>query len=297
MSKIRETAAPESLRLKEHDEILTRGLKVISGRIEEQTIKVKAKGLGVVSLDLTELRSMGNERGGIAITAGPPNDAIQWQDTGIDVESEGALVIRASGEIVHPLSFGLQLVTGPEGSNGKRLLTSITYDRFGAPLQGHFQLRPGTLVGKIGGRNDFFVVGSQFDAKVMTKGRLFLAVLPVQESERKPTGAYKVEAAADAKPGAGTKKLVPFNNEIEVGLVPFRDKRAKLISEVVDWRHALGSGMVNPKDYGTYEKAIQDNVKFIEELEDRVRTGFGNVLYPEAFLDSPSSKAARRIWR
>jgi hypothetical protein len=292
MSKIRDTAAPELLQLKEHDEVFTRDHKVISGRIEGPTIKVKAKSLGEASLKLADLRSLGNDQDGIAVGAGLPNDLIQWHDTGIDVESETGLVIRASGEIVHPHVFGVQLVTGPQGSIGQFLQGPDLRFNLIAQYRHH---PAGTLVGKIGSQSDHFIVGKKYEGTTSAKGRLFLWVVPSLEAEKKPTGSYRIEIAVSAKLGDKAKKMVKYNDDIENTLKPFGDKRRVLVEQASAWKSALGSGKVPAKDRGQYEMAIQKNLESIGELENRMREDFGHVLYPEQWLEPPSPDAGLRL--
>ncbi|HYV62800.1 MAG TPA: hypothetical protein VE958_09005, partial [Bryobacteraceae bacterium] len=243
LNKIRETAAPESLEINEHDLVITRNRQRITGRILASTIKVRSPSVGEISLNLADLRSLAHTKGEIRVGAGLFTQPIPWQDTGFVVESDTGLIIRASGEIIHPTGFGIQLATGPEG-------------RFGGDV--HTDAHPpGTLVGKIGDQSDHFVVGKHLDIKPGVKGRLFLWVVPWVKADKSPTGFYRVEIEIGIPLGAQTKRLTPYNNETEAALAPFNAVRGKRIREVVEWTEAMNSPAFNPAERWRYEAGIR----------------------------------------
>jgi hypothetical protein len=197
------------LQRKDYDLIFTQDHRLVAGQVCGAYLKFRSTGVGELSIKLSDLEMLKNDTGTIPVGAGRFGDPIKWSDTGVLVESEMCLMIRATGEIVHPQFFGVQLATGPHGAIGHHLT--------GSESRRHYQQegfhRPGTLVGKIGDQKDHFVIGTHFEGKVYGKGRLYLWVVPWLETEKKTVGSYHVDVAVGAL-GNDVNNLTPFNKDI-----------------------------------------------------------------------------------
>lgn len=212
LEKIRVATPDELLRLKNHDVIHTRDC-VLSGTIHSPILKAKTANFGELQFkiaDLHSLQSMAKAEAEVAVEAAPAAQGLKWQDTGIQVESDMDLVIKASGQIDfangQPLPPGAgPIVSGPEGSAN-----------VGRGTGGY---SVGTLLGKIGDRGDVFVIGPRLEGKTVQEGRLHLMVVPWPGAENPPTGSYKVNLAMgfDLVPGLKRIEAASFESSRTTG--------------------------------------------------------------------------------
>ena len=101
LDKIRSATPAELLQLKAHDVIHTRDC-VLSGTIQSAVLKAKTVNFGEMQFkiaDLNSLQSMAKTEAEVSIAATMAGPALRWHDTGVQVESDMDLVIRASGQI------------------------------------------------------------------------------------------------------------------------------------------------------------------------------------------------------
>ena len=140
IKKLRERIPAEELRLNPQDRIQTAEFPIV-GRLVSPTIKARNAYFGDVQLKLSELRSIrwmsGSGECEMVVEAakhGSPGTA--WLDTGIEVESEVALLIAATGQVdLWPATPG-QYTTGPVGYRNAGTVQGSAY-------------HGGTLLGRI----------------------------------------------------------------------------------------------------------------------------------------------------
>ncbi len=162
------------------DEILTTRMTVKGViPIEDLLIESRYGELKVLIADLSAVvfRVSGPENLKIEIapTYQPPGS---WLDTKFDVERGQKLRIEASGAI------GVRNYGISSGPDGNRDWGGTTFQNF--PML--------SLIGKIGKRGPPFLIGSTFNGKAKTTGRLYMAVCPVPQNTGRANGNYKVTA-------------------------------------------------------------------------------------------------------
>ena len=131
------------------------------------------------------------------------------------------------------------------------------------------------LVADLADQKEHFVVGNYFEARTGAKGQLYLWVVPSPEAQKKLTGSYRVEVAMGPKLAAKAKNLVPLNNDMESTMATIREKRTKLVDQLIAWKSSLSAGKVPEKDREQYEKAIQQNLDEVDFLNKTMRKVFG----------------------
>jgi hypothetical protein len=182
---IREKVAAELLRSRTDDLIHTTDF-TIAGRITAPVLKAKTDHFGDVDLKVVDLRSMESTLGSdemkliidAAIYAAGNN---QWLDTKFMATPDVKLVVTAQGEVdLYGNQNPGQFLSGPDGSR-----------QFGR--QG--QHMPGTLLAKIGEDGAPFVVGKLYQGTPAIEGKLFLRIVPIQNSGG-ATGNYQVKVTS-----------------------------------------------------------------------------------------------------
>ena len=169
---------PEKLELKDYDVIETAEL-TIRGRLETTGVRVRTKLFGETTLKVVELRAVrstaaaGNEFAIDAAKYARQNDPA-WFDTGIDVASDRALELTATGTVDlapnQPGQYVSTPVGNPQNGTGRPVMT---------PNGRSYGFTPGLLVGRIGQDGNPFMVGSSYKAQRPTgSGRLFLKIAP-----------------------------------------------------------------------------------------------------------------------
>jgi hypothetical protein len=193
---VREEVPEEQLQFKEEDVVHTRDC-VLTGRILNPTLKARTDNFGELQFNLaflTSIQSMAATRADLSLDAAQFGKEIlgKWIDTGLTVDAESDLIITADGKVdLAPQQAG-QYVSGPEGHPQGQL------------ANGHFA---GTLLGRIGEKGEFFVIGKRFEGRVLAPGKLYVHVLPTGTGEGS-TGAYKVKLTSGLDLGVA-KKLGP----------------------------------------------------------------------------------------
>ena len=192
LKRLQDKLPPEKLELKDYDLVETPEL-MIRGRVESGGIRVKTKLFGETTMRLTELRALrstaavGNEFEVDGAKYARPNGTV-WLDTGVDITSDQALEIIATGTLdLGPNQPG-QYTSTPAGNPQNGMGPVIR-----TPSGRTYRFVPGSLVARIGTAETPFVVGQQFKAaRPPAEGRLFLSVTPSAWGTDS-TGSYKVK--------------------------------------------------------------------------------------------------------
>jgi hypothetical protein len=254
---------------------------VFRGRIDGSVLRAWTENFGELAFKFADLYALESlaAHAELSVTADTFHLPIPWHDTGIKVESGKDLVIRATGRIEHPQAhlyvggFGLQLVTGPEGS-------IVAHNK---------AVGAGSLVGKIGEQGDFFVIGKHFEAKLIQSGRLYLFVVPWQKGDNKPSGCYRVKVNTGANLAPGAKPLQPAKHtkqELETLAKPVYELREKMTRDIISWMHQMEAPGFDPKNKDWYEQSIRNHVAKIEKLATELQNGIGSLL-PGQWLEDP----------
>ncbi len=108
-------------------------------------------------------------------------NALQWMDTGIELDMNDELVISAFGKVDLMPNGGGQGISGPEGS---------------AQFPGQPGIHPpGALLGRIGENGSAFLIGGGYNGTSKSEGRLYLQISTSPWAHRGAnavTGSYKV---------------------------------------------------------------------------------------------------------
>jgi hypothetical protein len=196
LARIREELPEEQLQFKHEDVIYTRD-SVLAGRILNPTLKAKTHNFGELQFDLAtlaSLHSMAGTKADLSVEAAPFGKEVlgKWIDSGLTVDADTDLVITATGQVdLVPQQAG-QFVSGPEGHPQ-------------GPLPSGYLA--GTLLGRVGEKGEFFVIGKRFEGRVVAPGKLYLHILPTGAGEGS-SGAYKVKVQNGYDLGV-MKKLAP----------------------------------------------------------------------------------------
>jgi hypothetical protein len=185
LKEIRQKVPSEQLRSRTDDLIHTSEF-VIAGRIDAAQLKARSEHFGEVQIKVVDLRNLystsgvGEAKATVdAVTYGSGNN--QWLDTGYHVSAESPLLITATGEVD---LYGNQqpgmYISGPDGNrNVGRVGTHI----------------PGMLLGRIGDDGPVFIVSKKYEGSPTQEGKLYLRIVPIQNSGGS-TGSYQVKIAS-----------------------------------------------------------------------------------------------------
>jgi hypothetical protein len=203
IAKIKAAVPAKDLQLTADDKIVTARFTIV-GRILTPAIKAKSEYFGDAEHSLAKLRQMRlilDSRGTeVAVDAGKYAKADQWLDTGISVDSSGALAILASGEVELRPSLPGTYVSGPRGYTR----TAGAAAAFGGAgpgvggkgkkggMDGPVRLYPGTLLGRIGDNGDTFIIGDRYEGAPDRDGKLYLQIMP-SPYDTTSTGSYQVK--------------------------------------------------------------------------------------------------------
>ncbi len=190
--KLVEKFTAEKLDVKDYDLVETADI-TIRGRVEASTIKVKTKQFGEATLRLADLRAIrstaavGNEFTLEAAKYARANDNT-WLDTGVDVSTDQALEIIATGQVdLSPNQPG-QYVSTPLGNANSGFGPMVML-----PNGRQYRYLPGALVARIGNDATPFVAGANYKvARPPSNGRLYLKISP-SAMGGESSGSYKVK--------------------------------------------------------------------------------------------------------
>jgi len=190
--KLVEKYSTEKLDVKDYDLVETSDI-TIRGRVEAPTIKVKTKQFGEATLRMADLRAIrstatsGNEFTLEATKYARANDNT-WLDTGVDVSTDQALELIATGQVdLGPGQPG-QYMSTPigNGNNGYGPMVMTPNGR-------QYRYLPGALVGRIGNEGIPFLAGANYKvARPTGTGRLYLKISPSAWGGES-NGSYKVK--------------------------------------------------------------------------------------------------------
>jgi hypothetical protein len=186
LEQIRKKVPEGKLRIREDDLIQTAEFTVI-GRVVNPTIKAKSAIFGESLLKVEDLRGvrwMGHQAE-VELTIDATRYAVnasEWMDTGIEVNEDDELVIKASGTVDLLANGGGGNTTGPDGSNQWG-------NRGGAG--GH---KPGALLARIGENGSVFLIGASYKGNAKNEGKLYLQICPSPwaMNGNPVAGSYKV---------------------------------------------------------------------------------------------------------
>lgn len=185
LKQIRQKVPESRLRLREDDLVQTSEFTII-GRVLNPTIKVKSAIFGENQLHITDLRGMRwlGQLAEIELEVEAAKyaiNAVQWMDTGVELNLDEELVISASGQVDLMANNPGQFVSGPEGNP--------------QIAQGPGTHVPGTLLGRIGEAGPVFVIGQHFNGTVQNEGKLYVQIStsPWARGGSGATGSYKVK--------------------------------------------------------------------------------------------------------
>jgi hypothetical protein len=200
LKRLREQYTAEQLHVRENDLIQTTEFPVI-GRVVSPTLRARTAYFGEPEIPLAQLRSirwfMADGRTEVTLEAakyGSGNGV--WLDTGVDVNPESHLLIKASGEIdLQPANPGT-LTCGPAGY-AQGGVVAFNAGGFGAGGRGRVAARTfgGALLGRIGDNGPAFVVGERYQSKAGQAGRLHLQIAP-NPFGGVPSGSFHVTVQA-----------------------------------------------------------------------------------------------------
>jgi hypothetical protein len=185
LKRIDNAVPPEQLKFKHEDTIQTVEF-TITGRIVSPAIKVRSDTFGEFDLKLCQLRSLHQrtQSGDVEMMVdssqfGTTNE--QWFDTGVVMDSNLRLSIRADGQIdLWPQGPG-QYVTSPKGYS--------TAGKGGVYMAG-------SLIARIGENGKTFVVGESYEGNPGVEGKVYLQVVP-SPWNNVSNGSYKVRLRTD----------------------------------------------------------------------------------------------------
>lgn len=185
LKRIADKTAPENLRIKEEDFVQTLEFPII-GHIVHPVIKAHSSHFGVLSLKLSDLRTLfvrgatsENELVVDAVKFGSSPD--QWLNSGVIVDPSQRLVIIGEGQVdLWPQGPG-QYVTGPKGYST-------------AGKGGTFMA--GALIGKIGENGKAFMIGERYEGTPTEEGRVYLQIVPSPWNNAS-SGSFRVRIAMD----------------------------------------------------------------------------------------------------
>lgn len=185
LKKITDKIAPDNLRLRDEDLILTGDFPVV-GKITSGAIKAHSSHFGELSLRLGDMRSLlvRNNSGETEITIDAARHGSapdQWLDSGMNVDPSLRMVILSEGQVdLWPQGPG-QYITSPKGYT--------TAGRGG-------QFQAGALVARVGENGKAFLVGERFEGTPSDEGRLYFHVVPSPWNNAS-SGSYRVRVATD----------------------------------------------------------------------------------------------------
>jgi hypothetical protein len=185
LEQIRQKVPENKLRAREEDTIQTAEFTIV-GRVVNTTIKAQSAIFGETQLNVTDLAGI-HWLGKIAELelevdgAKYAVNALQWMDTGIELNMNDELVISAFGKVDLMPNGGGQGISGPEGS---------------AQFPGQPGIHPpGALLGRIGENGSAFLIGGSYNGTSKSEGRLYLQISTSPWAHRGAnavTGSYKV---------------------------------------------------------------------------------------------------------
>jgi hypothetical protein len=167
IEKLEAKVPADKLQFRLQDTVKTTDFAAV-GKVDLPNFKVQTPYFGTAELQLADLVTMRTvglaqsiETTIDASKFGLSNNAV-WMDTGIDADKEMPLTIQASGQIdLWPQGGNYR--SGPDGN--------FRNTGNGPGLQA-----PGALIGRIGTNGSPFLVGSKYQGKPPTNGRLFLRI-------------------------------------------------------------------------------------------------------------------------
>jgi hypothetical protein len=185
LKRIDDTAPAEQLKFKHEDTIQTVEF-TITGRIVSPAIKVRSETFGEFDLKLSQLRSLHQrtQSGDVEMTVDSAqfgNTADLWLDTGVMMDANLRLTIRADGQVdLWPPGPGQYLAT-PKGCS--------TAGKGGVYMAG-------SLIARIGENGKTFFVGENYDGTPGAEGKVYLQVVPGPWNNGS-SGSYKVRLRTD----------------------------------------------------------------------------------------------------
>jgi hypothetical protein len=196
MKAITQKVPRKLLRLKEEDKVRTAKFTIV-GRITTSTIKARAEFFGELPLKPGHLISMSwlsgaGEQVVIVDAARHGSAANQWLDSGITIDADWGLRLKASGQVdLWPQQPG-QYLCGPEGLAGGG--GGVIGGRGGRPMLAG-QGNGGALMGKIGDSGPPFQIGERKKLTSDQGGKLYLHIVPSPWNNAS-TGGYRVRITA-----------------------------------------------------------------------------------------------------
>jgi hypothetical protein len=182
LEQIRKKIPESKLRIREDDMIQTAEFTVV-GRVLNSTITAKSAIFGESPLNVTDLRGirwMGH-MAEVEVTIDATKyavDGMQWMDTGIEMNVDDEISVKASGQVDLMINGGGQYVTGPAGSA-----------QWGRGRGGH---PPGALLARIGENGSVFLLGESYKGTATNEGKLYLQISPTPWQGNPVGGSYKV---------------------------------------------------------------------------------------------------------
>jgi hypothetical protein len=181
LDKIRAKHPAGKLRLREDDIIVTTKFTII-GRIVTPLFKTSSDNFGDMGVALFKLRSLRCLNNlletELVLDAEKYGSASnQWLDTGIELLTDGRLVIVASGAVN----------LWPQGGNTPTYMSTPKGFKGGA--NGPFLA--GTLIGKIGEDGPPFTIGERYEGLPTREGKLYLHIVPSPWNNAS-AGSYQV---------------------------------------------------------------------------------------------------------
>jgi hypothetical protein len=172
LEAIRQKVPESKLNIKTYDTVSADGT-TIRGRIEGAGLKVRSAYLGEMTLKFSDLRSLrpsnGNVEEDLRVDAGKyAAPGVQtWMETDIEISSETALAIQASGKIdMYPIGGDAgHYMSGPAGEKSWGAVFRET-------------AAPGMLLGRIGKDGKVFEIGEKYDGTPGQSGKLYLRIVP-----------------------------------------------------------------------------------------------------------------------
>jgi len=211
LKKLTDKLPEEKLSIKDYDLVVTTEF-TIRGRLQAPAMKVRTKYFGEVELKLAETRTMtmllaGASSGELNLDAAKyaRQGWTTWMDTEIDVSSDMALEVTATGQIDQWIQSPGQYMSGPRGTGAAApgFPNGGAGGGFGggpgggrgfAPgMVGGGQFSSGCVIGKVGQNGTPFVIGENYkQPRAPASGRLYLIIAP-SSWNNDSVGAYKVK--------------------------------------------------------------------------------------------------------
>ncbi len=182
LEQIRKKVPESKLRIREDDMIQTNEFTIV-GHVLNQTVTAKSAIFGESPLNVTDLRGIRwlGHMAEVEVTIDATKyavDGMQWMDTGIEMNVDDEITVKASGQVDLMINGGGQYVTGPAGSA-----------QWGRGRGGH---PPGALLARIGENGSVFLLGESYKGTATNEGKLYLQISPTPWQGNPVGGSYKV---------------------------------------------------------------------------------------------------------